>query len=99
MTFEPTPRIGDWYRNTTGETFEIVARDDDDETLELQYYDGTIEELDAESWEYIHPEPIEPPEDWRGSLDVAREDSQHSEIWSETEDWLRQLESMDGPPG
>ncbi len=99
MKLEPTPRIGDWYRNTTGETFEIVARDDDDETLELQYYDGTVEELDAESWDYIHPEPIEPPEDWSGSMDLPREDSQRPEMWSETEDWMRQLERMDGLRG
>jgi hypothetical protein len=99
MTFEPTPRIGDWYRNTTGDTFEIVARDDDDETLELQYYDGTVEELDAEAWEYLHPEPIEPPEDWTGSMDLAREDRQLPEIWAETEDWMSQLERRDGPLG
>lgn len=99
MTFEPPPRIGDWYRNTTGDTFEIVARDDDDETLELQYYDGTVEELDAEAWEYLQPEPIEPPEDWNGSMDLAREDRQHPEIWAETDDWMRQLERGDGPLG
>lgn len=95
MTFEPTPRIGDWYRNTNGETFEVVARDDDDETLELQYYDGTVEELDVESWEYLQPEPTEPPEDWNGSMDLAREDSQHPEIWLETADWMSQIESKD----
>ncbi len=99
MKLEPTPRVGDWYRNTTGEAFEIVARDDDDDTLELQYYDGTVEELDAESWEYLRPEPIEPPEDWSGSMDLAREDRQHPEIWSETEDWMRRLERLDGHLG
>lgn len=99
MTFEPAPRIGDWYRNTLGDTFEIVARDDDDETLELQYYDGTIEELDAESWEHIRPEPIEPPEDWRGSMDLALEDSQPPEIWSDTGDWMHQLERIDDASG
>jgi len=95
MTIKPTPRIGDWYKNTVGDAFEVVAQDLDDETLELQYYDGTLEELDAETWEYMHPEPIEPPEDWTGSMDVDREDSQNPEIWTETEDWLRQLERID----
>lgn len=99
MTFEPTPRIGDWYRNPNGETFEIVARDDDDETLELQYYDGTVEELDVESWEYLQPEPIEPPEDWTGSMDLSREDAQLPEIWLETADWMSQIERQDGPLG
>lgn len=95
MTFEPTPRIGDWYKNTVGDAFEVVAQDEDDETLELQYYDGTVEELDPETWESMHPEPIELPEDWSGSMDLAREDTQPPEIWVETEDWMSELERMD----
>jgi hypothetical protein len=95
MTFEPTPKIGDWYKNTVGDAFEVVAQDDDDDTLELQYYDGTVEELDAETWQDMNPEPIEPPEDWSGSMDLSREDLQNIEIWSETEDWMSRLERLD----
>jgi len=95
MNFEPTPHIGDWYRNTTGSAFEVVAQDDDDDTLELQYYDGTLEELDVEGWESMRPQPIEPPEDWNGSLDLAPEDGHPAEIVLETEDWMRQLERLD----
>jgi hypothetical protein len=94
MRFEPPPRIGDWYRTTAGEAFEIVARDDDDETLELQYYDGTLEELETDLWDYIKPEPIEPPEDWTGSMDVAYEDRQPAEIMMES-DWMQNLELID----
>ena len=99
MTFKPTPRIGDWYKNTTGDSFEVVAQDEDDETLELQYYDGTVEELDRETWESMNPEPIEPPEDCSGSMDIANEDVQHPEIWAETEDWMSELERMDRNQG
>lgn len=97
MTFEPTPRIGDWYKNTIGDSFEVVAQDEDDDTLELQYFDGTVEELDAETWQYMQPEPIEPPEDWSGSMDLSREDIQNVDIWVETEDWMSQLERIDSP--
>jgi hypothetical protein len=95
MTFEPAPRIGDWYKNTIGDSFEVVAQDEDDETLELQYFDGTVEELDAETWQYMQPEPIEPPEDWSGSMDLSREDIQNVDIWIETEDWMSRLERID----
>ncbi len=61
MTFEPFPRIGGWYKNTIGEAFEVVAQDDEDDTLELQYYDGTVAELDPEAWESMNPVSIEPP--------------------------------------
>ena len=45
------PEIGAWYRLRGGETFEVVAVDDDDGTIEMQSYDGTVEEMDVEVWE------------------------------------------------
>lgn len=74
MATEYDPRIGDWYRTTSGDNFEIVALDPDDETLEIQYFDGTIEELDLDTWYELDIEAIEPPEDWSGSLDIERDD-------------------------
>jgi len=34
-----------------GRCFEVVALDDDDGTIEIQYFDGTVEEMDIEDWE------------------------------------------------
>ena len=70
----PQPGIGDWYRLTGGELFEVVALDEDAGTIELQYFDGTIEEMDVEDWdarwEDGELEAAEAPEDWSGSVDV-----------------------------
>lgn len=74
MATEYEPRIGDWYRTATGDNFEIVALDPDDETLEIQYFDGTVEELDLDTWYELDVDAIEPPEDWSGSLDIERDD-------------------------
>ncbi|WJW75837.1 hypothetical protein QVG61_01745 [Thiohalobacter sp. IOR34] len=74
MATEYEPRIGDWYRTPSGDNFEIVAYDEDDETLEIQYFDGTVEELDMDSWRELDIDAIEPPEDWSGSLDIERDD-------------------------
>jgi len=95
MTPLPSPKIGDWYKSTIGDAFEIVASDDEDETLELQYYDGTIEELDRETWETLNPEPVEPPEDWSGSMDVSPEDIAMADAWPETLDWMTRIERME----
>jgi len=99
MKFDHAPKIGDWYKNTIGDAFEVIAQDDDDDTLELQYFDGTLEELDTETWESMRPEPIEPPEDWSGSMDIPPEDTPTPEFWSETDDWMSALERMDHNPG
>ncbi len=68
------PRVGDWYQNISGDNFEIVAHDIDEATVEIQYFDGAIEEIDADSWYEMEIQPIEPPEDWSGSLDIERDD-------------------------
>ena len=70
----PPPVVGKWYARPGGDSFEIVAFDSDDGTIEIQYFDGTIEELDLEEWREEQIESAEPPEDWTGSVDVEPED-------------------------
>ena len=76
----PQPRIGDWYRLGGGELFEVVALNDDDATIDIQYFDGTVEEMEREDWEAQWDdgliEAAEPPEDWSGSVDVEADDEQ-----------------------
>lgn len=72
MSFEP--RIGDWYQAVNGDKFEIVALDEDEATLEIQHYDGAVEEIDFDTWEEMEIVSIEPPEDWSGSYDLDRDD-------------------------
>jgi hypothetical protein len=68
------PNIGNWYRLSGGELFEVVAVDDDDGTIDIQYFDGTVEEMDREDWEAQWQdgalEAAAAPEDWTGSVDV-----------------------------
>ena len=75
---KPAPVIGEWYRRPGGESFEVVAIDRDDRTIEIQYFDGTVEEMDIEDWEAQWEdgaiEAGEAPEDWTGSVDVEPED-------------------------
>lgn len=72
------PTIGNWYRIQGGDSFEVVAYDEDDGTIELQYFDGTVEEMDLEDWQAEQEngalEEVEPPEDWTGSVDVDPEE-------------------------
>ena len=72
------PVIGNWYRIQGSDSFEVVAFDEDDGTIELQYFDGTVEEMDIEDWEAQWEdgaiEAGEAPEDWTGSVDVEPED-------------------------
>jgi len=74
MANKRQPTIGDWYQSINGDRFEIVALDDDEATLEIQHFDGAIEEIDFDTWPEMEIDAIEPPEDWSGSFDIERED-------------------------
>jgi hypothetical protein len=68
------PIIGDWYQKPNGALFEVVAIDDTDSTVEIQYFDGTIAEVEMDAWLTSGFQPAEPPEDFSGSLDMENED-------------------------
>ncbi|HRZ24959.1 MAG TPA: hypothetical protein P5284_04315 [Candidatus Contendobacter sp.] len=69
------PIIGNWYRNQeTGNDFEVVALDEDAQTIEIQYFDGEVEELDLDAWYELAIESIEAPEDWSGPFDELESD-------------------------
>ena len=57
-----------------GKQVEVVAVDDNDATIELQFFDGTIDEVDRETWSKLLIERVAPPEDWSGSVDMDPED-------------------------
>ncbi len=95
----PAPVVGDWYRRQGGELFEIVAIDEDDGTIEVQHFDGTVEELDFESWtdqwEDSLLEAAEAPEDWTGSVDVEPEDTEDNGELNSERQWLSPLDYFD----
>ena len=69
------PIIGSWYRNQeTGNDFEVVALDEDGQAIEIQYFDGELEEIDLEAWYELPIESIEAPEDWSGPFDEMEAD-------------------------
>lgn len=72
------PIVGRWYRSVTNDLFEVVAIDAEDETIEVQYFDGSVTEMDFDAWsEQMLEGTIEEadaPEDWSGSVDVGAED-------------------------
>jgi hypothetical protein len=69
--------IGDWYSLRGGELFEVVAVDEPEGTVEVQYFDGTVEELELDDWHAQcstgEIQEAEPPEDWTGSVDIDRD--------------------------
>jgi len=68
------PVIGNWFRRPNGALFEVVAVDEDDGTVEIQQFDGTIGEIEIENWPQLLLVEVSPPEDWSGSVDMDPDD-------------------------
>lgn len=68
------PVIGDWFTRPNGTLFEVVAVDEDDGTVEIQLFDGTISEIEIEYWPRLLLVEASAPEDWSGSVDMDPED-------------------------
>ena len=64
------PVIGQWFRRPNGTLFEVVAIDEQDGTVEIQQFDGTIDEVDIERWPQLLLTEVSAPEDWSGSVDM-----------------------------
>ena len=75
MSTEADPILDNWYQHLDkGQKFRVVALSEDDGAVEIQYFDGDLEEIDADNWYELDIEPIEPPENWSGPIDVAETD-------------------------
>jgi hypothetical protein len=75
MKNELDPIVGNWYLHLDkGEPFQIVAIDDTARTIELQHFDGDIEECEFDEWRVMDLELAEEPEDWTGPVDDVEKD-------------------------
>ncbi len=65
MTSEADPTIGAWYHYPAkSQRIKVTALDDPAATVEVQYFDGAIDELDLDACYGQDIERIEAPEDW-----------------------------------
>lgn len=72
----PEPVVGQWYRPVhKGRAFQVVAVEPDKGTIEIQKFDGDIDEWDMDTWRATPLDLISEPEDWTGPVDdIERSD-------------------------
>ena len=74
MHTELDPVVGNWYRQTDKDLlFRVVAFDEEHDLVEIQHFDGELEEFDASVWFEMEIESAEAPEDWVNPLDDTDE--------------------------
>ena len=92
-------RIDQWYRRQDkGEAFLVTAYDDKSRTIEIQTFDGDVDEIDEEVWSTLPLELAEPPENWTGPVDdVEVDDLGYTETDMAEADWSAPLQPLDNP--
>ncbi|UCE88121.1 MAG: hypothetical protein JSW10_07015 [Pseudomonadota bacterium] len=99
MPTEADPIVDNWYAHLDkGQRFLVVAVDDINGLVEIQHFDGNIEELDFEQWYLLDVETSEAPENWIGALDIAEADDLGTEITdTSAADWSAPLTEVKQP--
>ena len=64
------PHEGQWYAvRNNGQFFCVINVDTEHEVIDIQDFDGDIDELDFEEWEGLDLEAAAAPDDEEGALD------------------------------
>ncbi len=88
--------IGAWYQEPRWQSFEVVALDIDTATIEIQYFDGEVEELEFETWGVMQLLAIAAPEDWTGAYEeLEADDLGYSDAVIHPENWAGPLEALE----
>jgi hypothetical protein len=75
MPNELDPQIDQWYAYLDkGQRFYVIAIDEEENTIEVQHFDGDIEEFSRSEWRSLNIELSVEPENWSGALDIAEQD-------------------------
>lgn len=89
MTSEADPIVDNWYLSAMkAQKFKVVATDDHSGTIEIQYFDGNLDELEYSTWYALDIERVEEPEDWTGPMDnIEKDDLNPVGTEMQAEDW------------
>lgn len=58
MPMEEEPVVGAIYEDQDGQAFEILAFDEDEGSIEIQYADGSVDEIDLDAWYEMDLKPL-----------------------------------------
>lgn len=80
MAIGRPPLVGNWYvRADRPQAFQVVAIDSRAGTVDIEYFDGTVDEWPLSHWHGLDIRPSEAPRDWTGPFDDVEPDDQGGE--------------------
>jgi hypothetical protein len=99
MPNELDPQVDQWYAHLDkGQRFYVTAINEDENTVDVQHFDGDVEEISLDEWRDLDIELSEEPENWAGALDIAEQDDLGTEVTdTSAEDWTEPGEDFRRP--
>jgi len=100
MPSEIDPIVNQWYRHLDkGQNFLVTAVDKENGVVEVQHFDGDLEEISLADWYQLDLDIAEAPENWSGPLDVGDAEDLESDISDTADlDWNDSLEEIKPTP-
>lgn len=71
MPMYEEPVVGAFYEDENGRTFEVIAFDENDGTIKIQYSDNSLDEFDLDDWYGMDLEREEPDDEEEDAKDAA----------------------------
>jgi hypothetical protein len=93
MANDIEPIVDNWYVHLDkGQKYKVVAVDDGRGLVELQHFDGDIEEVSLAEWADMQIELSDEPQNWSGPIDVEEIDDLGTEVTDTSkDDWSESL--------
>lgn len=94
MPTEYDPIVDNWYSHLDkGRLFMVV--DTGEDSVDIQYFDGDLEEMSLSAWYGMNIELSAEPENWSGAMDIAEKDDYGTEVTdTKASDWSEPLQEF-----
>ena len=91
--------VDNWYFHLDkGQRFYVVAVDAENELIELQHFDGDLEEISLNEWRRMDIALAEEPASWYGATDISEADDFGTEVTdTSNSDWNEGLREYPTP--
>jgi len=75
MSGQISAEISHWYRQLNQENlFEVVSIDYDRQKIEIEFFDGDVEEMGFNGWKVTAPIEVQPPQPWLEISNLEQDD-------------------------
>jgi len=86
MPIQEAPVVGAVYEDKDEQSFEVINFDEDEGVVELEYEDGSVDEIDIDSWYELEIERIEDDEDDDEDDEIEEEEEDEDDLDDDEDD-------------